>query len=445
VTFADLQDAYWNADRFYTSLCWMDTYKPMYDEDGERLCYQSGAPLNGEATAGADFHIWRDARFESVGAHQSITCLGTFHIEADGCHATAITCVDDFLIKETDGNEKKLTMRMLQAFADAMGGWSKVKHHDRPNAFKGYGMEWSRDNRVVSLHMTPQVEALAHRYIPEVFEDKVPPGVVTGGKLCKLIDSLAMPSPRPLVMPAHGKAVQEITGSAKFIERGVMPRVSRHVHGLARVLASPPPDALVVAVAYIMYQNRYDCVTYGGDGLTKRILLKGGLYCDLKLEKGAPSELESHADTTTGACPVYAYAVTYNGGVIAHGVKKIAGLVPSSCLSECKGSTYASEWIEVARNALIAFGHPQQSPSLVGTDNAANLSIAMGTATPARVKPDLAKWASLKDRIARKLMVMAKVDTAMMPVDFLTKWLKKAVAELQRAYLVNARHAVWPA
>ena len=150
------------------------------------------------------------------------------------------------------------------------------------------------------------------------------------------------------------------------------------------------------------------------------------------------------ADTTTGARPIYAYAVTYNGGVVAHGVKKIAGLVPSSCLSECKGSTYASEWIEVARNALKVFGRPPQTPSVVGTDNAANLAIAMRSATPARSKPDLAKWASLHDRIDRKLMTMSKVDTTVMPVDFMTKWLKRERMLEQLAYIINSRHTVWP-
>ena len=61
------------------------------------------------------------------------------------------------------------------------------------------------------------------------------------------------------------------------------------------------------------------------------------------------------------------------------------------------------------------------------------------------MKPDLIKWASLKDRIARKLVGMAKVDTSVMPVDFMTKWLKIEKMVEQLAYLINSRHAVWPA
>ena len=131
-------------------------------------------------------------------------------------------------------------------------------------------------------------------------------------------------------------------------------------------------------------------------------------------------------------------------GVIAHAVKKIDGLVPNSCLSECKGSTRVSETLLLARDALAALGRPQHEPSVIGTDNSANLAIAMGTATPARAKHDLMKWASLKERIRAKYIWLTKVATAVMPVDFMTKWLKKEKMEAQLAYIINSRHAVWP-
>ena len=89
-------------------------------------------------------------------------------------------------------------------------------------------------------------------------------------------------------------------------------------------------------------------------------------------------------------------------------------------------------------------GRPQAVPTLIGTDNSANLALAMGTATPQRAKHDLIKWASLKDRIKRKIATMTKVPTDAMPVDFITKWLQKEKAEKQLAYIINSRHAVWP-
>ena len=69
----------------------------------------------------------------------------------------------------------------------------------------------------------------------------------------------------------------------------------------------------------------------------------------------------------------------------------------------------------------------------------------MGTANPQRVKPSLVHWASLKDRVRRQIVLLAKVLTDSMPVDFMTKWMKAEKVKAQIAYLTNSRHAVWPA
>ena len=168
-----------------------------------------------------------------------VMCDGVRLTDEDGNRLAVATCCDDFVLRETAGNDKKLTMRVLKAFADAMGSWDKVKYSDRPAAFKGYGISWSRDNTVCSLHMTAHVEALAHKYVPEVFEDRLPPDVLSGMKLCYAADALLMSSPRPLVLDSKAKETQAIGGGIKFIERGVMPRVSRLMHKLSCVQAAP--------------------------------------------------------------------------------------------------------------------------------------------------------------------------------------------------------------
>ena len=86
LTGADLKDAYWHADRHYAPYCWMHTFEPMYDESGELLCYQCGAPMNGEKTASSDYHIWRDKVFESTGAKQSLLSR---HFPPRGCRCAA--------------------------------------------------------------------------------------------------------------------------------------------------------------------------------------------------------------------------------------------------------------------------------------------------------------------------------------------------------------------
>ena len=255
-----------------------------------------------------------------------------------------------------------------------------------------------------------------------------------------------MVEPRLPRLPPKEREVAEMNGGIKYIERAVMPRVSRLTHFVSCVQPSPPPEAHSVcrSTIYIMYQNKHEGITFGGAKLGKRVVLKGGMYANLVLEDGAPLELEGHADTTTCDRAVYALAVTYNGGIVAHAVKKIRGIVPDSCFSEMRGSTYASETVEIARHALTVYGHPPDGPTILGTDNSAHLAISMGTANPSRVKPNLGSWAPLKDRIHRKIVHLTKIDTAVMPVDFLTKWIKFDRMIQQLTYLINAAHAVWP-
>ena len=293
--------------------------------------------------------------------------------------------------------------------------------------------------------MTTHIESLAKEWVPELFDDSIPPDILSGNKLCQAADQLEMVLPRPVRPTKTTADVQSCNGSIKFIERGVMARVSLLCHRISCVQSSAPPLALTVcrSVVVIMFRNRREGITYGGYKLSSRTLLQGGMYINLDLEAGAPIEAEAMADTTTSARAVYAYVITHNGGAIAHGTKKVDGVLTSSCFSEMKGSTKCSELVEVASNALRIMGHAQED-IIVGTDNSANLSLALGTAMPSRSKPELINWAPLRDRIKRKVISMTKVDTASMPVDFMTKWIKYDKMQQQLNYVINAFHAVWP-
>ena len=326
-----------------------------------------------------------------------------------------------------------------------MGGWSKIKIQGRPSNFKGYGIAWSRDHTVVTLHMTTHIEALAKEWVPELFDDTIPPDILSGNKLCQAADQLEIVLPRPARPTKITSDVQSCNGGIKFVEHGVMPRVSLLTHRISCVQSSAPPLALTVcrSVVVIAFRNRYEGITFGGYKLSTRTVLHGGMYINLDLAAGAPIEAEAMADTTTSARAVYAYLVTHNGGALAHGTKKIDGVLPNSCFSEMKGSTKCSELAEIASNTLRIMGHPQDE-IIIGTDNSANLSLALGTATPSRSKPDLINWAPLRDRIKRKVISMAKVDTASMPVDFMTKWIKYDKMQQQLNYMINSIHAVWP-
>ena len=446
---SDLKDAFWHADRHYAELAFMETYEPMLDSEGDELCYACGAPQNGERTAGSDYHIWRDDVFVTAGMSQSIECLGTFYQQGEDGRLTCVTCTDDFIFVETGASHEDeappMAMHVLGVFADKMGGWSKIKVQGRPSSFKGYGIAWSRDHTVVTLHMTTHIEALAKEWVPELFDDTIPPDILSGNKLCQAADQLEIVLPRPARPTKITSDVQSCNGGIKFVEHGVMPRVSLLTHRISCVQSSAPPLALTVcrSVVVIAFRNRYEGITFGGYKLSTRTLLQGGMYMNLDLAAGAPIEAEAMADTTTSARAVYAYVVTHNGGAIAHGTKKIDGVLPNSCFPEMKGSTKCSELVEVASNTLRIMGHPQDE-IVIGTDNSANLSLALGTATPSHSKPDLINWAPLRDRIKRKVISMAKVDTASMPVDFMTKWIKHDKMQQQLNYMINSIHAVWP-
>ena len=366
----------------------------------------------------------------------------------NGARVSVVTCVDDFMLKETRGNEKALTMRILGAFADRMGGWKNISHGDRPTTFKGYGIAWSRDNSVVSLHMTIHVEALAARWVPELLKGERPSDLLHGVKLTKALDALRLPEPRPAVLSSIAKDTQSIIGGLKYIERAVMLRISLHQQRLSSITSAPEgliSNTVARSVVALAYDNKYDSITYGGSGLGTRTLLQGGTFCPIDLNDPAPKELEIMADASTATPPIYAYAHTYNGAVLCHGVRRIHDVCVSSCHAEMRGSKEAADLGEVARNALTTMGRPMDGPTVLGTDNSAHLDITMGTANPQRVKPSLVHWASLKDRVRRQIVLLAKVLTDSMPVDFMTKWMKAEKVKAQIAYLTNSRHAVWPA
>ena len=56
-------------------------------------------------------------------------------------------------------------------------------------------------------------------------------------------------------------------------------------------------------------------------------------------------------------------------------------------------------------------GKHQNEPVLIGTDNSANLALAMNAATPSRIKPHLRRWLALKARVQAGMVIVSKIDT----------------------------------
>ena len=45
----------------------------------------------------------------------------------------------------------------------------------------------------------------------------------------------------------------------------------------------------------------------------------------------------------------------------------------------------------------------------------------MNTATPSRIKPHLRRWLALKAPVQAGMVIVSKINTTVMPVDFMTK------------------------
>ena len=79
---------------------------------------------------------------------------------------------------------------------------------------------------------------------------------------------------------------------------------------------------------------------------------------------------------------------------------------------------------------------------MIGTDNSANLTLGLGTATPGKAKYAMRRWAHIRAQVRQGNIILAKVDTASMPVDFMTKWKGKKQTDTAVAYLTNSKNMI---
>ena len=104
--------------------------------------------------------------------------------------------------------------------------------------------------------------------------------------------------------------------------------------------------------------------------------------------------------------------------------------------TEAIASAKAGEAVTVARDVLRAFGVPPEEPTLIGTDNMANLRVASGAACPSRSRHFLRRYHVLRQRVAAGEVVLKHVSDDEMPADALTKWVPGREARAQHALFV---------
>ena len=160
------------------------------------------------------------------------------------------------------------------------------------------------------------------------------------------------------------------------------------------------------------------------------------------MREGANAELEATADSTWGDHNVYGILLTYNGGAVAHPVKKMHLILDSSMESEAVATGKCGEIVSYARDILRAIGVPQQGPTFIGTDNKANGLIASGRSLPSRARHAMRRYTTFLARLARGEVQVGHVKDEHNPSDFLTKFVNKAKAHSSLEFATNSRNRV---
>ena len=451
VTSTDFKNAYPKAQRL-RAIGFMETYEPMFDDEGDELCYRLGAPIWGEAAAGNEWEQDRNKRLIEAGMTESLTVPGAWSMEDENVdsYLVIITNVDDILYKETGGRNRILTERLIAHFKKCYGA-DDVTVKYKPLSWNGYALAWAADGSVDTLTMEQHIVQLARDYVPELLDidAPLPSDLLSGIKLQAAADALCKPEIVPKKMCAAGKETQQIVGATSYITAGVHVRFSLLQHRLACVASmAKQPEALTVARSFIaaLYARRKEGITYGGQ-LAERVMLQGGLYANVDLETTAPEGPEVHADANVDGRSVYALVLTHNGGTVAHAVKKISTVVEivdelGSVGNESVATERASQVAVYASEILRTLGHPPTSPIMIGTDNSANLTLGLGTATPGKAKHAMRRWAHIRAQVRLGTITLAKVDTVSMPVDFMTKWKGKKQTDTAVNYLTNAKNQI---
>ena len=264
-----------------------------------------------------------------------------------------------------------------------------------------------------------------------------------GVNLQKACEGLKLPKDREgKKLDRVQKQIQKGIGMLKYPEK-TMPAITVPLHYLSRVMAFPPPEAaLVLALtAEIAYENRDVGITYGGVG-EKRVQL------DVRMEVGMdappPAELAATADATWGAedKDVYAYLIMRSGGAVAHGRRNVDAVCDASFDSESIASTKVTHKALYCQAIEQAIGALPVRPTIVGTDSASNLAVARRQGAAANSRHSLRRYHALIQRMADGDIFLAKVATAEMPCDFMTKFVGKEKLRKSLAYATNVANRV---
>jgi hypothetical protein len=277
-----------------------------------------------------------------------------------------------------------------------------------------------------------------------------------------LADKLHIQSVSAQQLSPEQKRVQRITGALRYPEK-TTPAITLLLHRLSCVAACAPPSANLVAslALELAWEHRYDGLTFG---LADDRELSSLLHGHVQLDERPPQRLDATSDATWGAGipddvsiadlpplaslaehtadgselvarDLYSQVITFNGAAVLHSVRKIGVLLDSSMGVEAHGTAKVAENNATARDTAHALGAPQDGPTRIGTDNLANMQVAMRRGAAGRSRHLLRRYYVLRQRIRDGECQVTHVPDAENPSDFLTKWVPADKLRKSLAYV----------
>jgi len=262
--------------------------------------------------------------------------------------------------------------------------------------------------------MPQKIIEAAREHMPELLRGERPT-LLSGRRLAVAADSLKLADRDGKLTPQQVRA-QSIIGHLKFVER-VQPKLCLVLHRLSCVMSAPPPAAYDVARAALnmAYEQRDDGITYGGPRAVAE--LQGHMQAHIAgLDSHAPADLAAAADATwNGDLDLYGIVLTCFGAAVYHCTKKVGLIVDSSHECEAIATAKAGEHVSYARVVLLALGAPPAGPTVILSDNKANVLVANNAMSASRSRHFLRRYHTLQRRMAEGECRVVKQTTSCPP------------------------------
>jgi len=443
LTKADVTQAYTNAttSRGRRFLRCPTTCKE-YDEDGTELVLELGPPLFGEPEAGHEWQMTLETDLRTFGWKQceNVGCLWRFQTADDD--ALLGTIVDDLLI--SCAKSYGIANKCIQYLK---GKYIGVSFEHEPKSFAGYKITRSVDGTVINISMPELIEAKMKELCPELVGAKARKEFKAlhagGDKLQKLADGMVMEAPRADgKRTKHCMLVMSLTGCIRYFLRASAGELNVIAHRLSSIMARAPPEAVTVAQAAMImaYEQRERGITYSAHDHHPKSEESKTSSLEVSFATGVPREPGIHAvaDCSWGDRNLYGCIIMMNYGAIVCETKKM-GPVNSSAEGEGITTSKCAELVIPVQEAARAMGIALEGPTIIRSDNAANVRVANDPNAAIRLKHALRRFATLQGRVAAGEVKnkIVHVPDKFNAADFLTKWVSAKKVKESVAYTSN--------